>query len=469
MIPRGARVLCLPLAFAIAVALTAHCASRVVDAVDMAPSADAGPPFTWPTGPTGSNSDPRLVAHHDSISVMKPRLLLLNYYNPMNVAQATQKAQERITAIADSSRYHGYKDASPAFLMYDLLPVVDLTDHHPPANRTLMSSTLLPTVENNPNDPNAHLDLSYLFTETFASTLGFHDPANPSRYLTLCQLFEQGNVNELWIMTGDESTNRRPPVLIESKQKYDAQSNAIAGAFEPCAGYVCWPMSVPRCGVTTRIAYLSPIANIGCDLVSHSVGIEHTVLQGVIPYLSDNARAFFNEDFTTRYGTSFTSWAALVQPARDACADAGNPTSPSCQWCNTQGSACIGYPNDNLAQGGYPPAPDGGAGGIWTIPSFRQGCGTAHFPPNAQFQWDWYQTQPVASRCEHYGMRDDPNHNDILDRYSSAKEAALAPLSGDDCAGGWQIYLRQNMPGLNNAAYAKDGTHMKNWWPFLFY
>ncbi len=37
-----------------------------------------------------------------------------------------------------------------------------------------------------------------------------------------------------------------------------------------------------------------------------------------------------------------------------------------------------------------------------------------------------------------------------------------------DCDGGWQTYMRQSMPGYQNAAFDESGAPMKNWWPFLF-
>jgi len=39
----------------------------------------------------------------------------------------------------------------------------------------------------------------------------------------------------------------------------------------------------------------------------------------------------------------------------------------------------------------------------------------------------------------------------------------------DDCEGGWIIYWRQNMPGLDNLAKDDSEEPIKNWWPFLFY
>lgn len=100
----------------------------------------------------------------------------------------------------------------------------------------------------------------------------------------------------------------------------------------------------------------------------------------------------------------------------------------------------------------------------------------AHFPANARFKWDYTNSQRVQSRCEHYGMHDGVGGADRLDMYSADKVAAYTLRFGNPdaggsggCGGGWQVYYRQSMPGLNNHAHAADGSQMKNWWPFLFY
>jgi hypothetical protein len=485
MTPPRARLLWLfPLALPAALAAVAHCGARVVDAVDLVGTTDDGavgmgvdagtgmgadtgtgmgadtstaPGTPWPNATNSANSDPWIASNHDTISVMQPRLLVLDFYNPWSLQLAQAQAKNRIAEIAESSRYHGYSDSTARpFLNYTLVGVgvVDLTDYpRPPPTTSPDASSRLPIV-------NGAFDTGGLFTPAFAPYYGFPDPANASRSLTLCELFERGIINELWLITGDEGTPRRPPLLLESKQVYDPQNQAIAGTFDGCTGTVCWPTAAPHCKVTTRIAHLSATHGVGCDLVSYSVGIEKTALSHAIPYLYDNAKHFFNSDFGTRYGTAFNSWGELV---------AMGPRGSG--WCTSSSpaTACINYPGTTVAQYTYPPL-DGGTGSTpSTIPSFDQGCGTAHFPPNARFEWDYANSQGVQSRCENYAMQNGPAGSDRTDVYTSAKELASAPPSDDECAGGWQIYHRRSMPGLHNLAHAVDGTPMRNWWPFLFY
>jgi hypothetical protein len=451
------------------VGATAHCGSRTVDAVDLGPSPDGGPPsavapgqspdggspLIWPTPSHGANSDPWLVENHDSIVEMRPRVVVLDFYNYLDARAAQKQVQTRIDAIAESSRYHGYSDAmAPAFLNYALVKVVDLTDRPPPPNSTLESSTLLPT-----DSITGAFDASALFTPAFASHYGFPDPANPSQALTLCQLFETGTINELWLMTGDEGSSRRPPLMAELKQVYDG-NKAVPGSFAD-TGYQPQVPPLPQCGVTVRIAYVSPITGVDCDLSPRWLGIENTALASppVIPYLTDNARDFFNGDFKSVDGATFDSWAELVAMGTNG-------------WCDPNSLACISYPSESQLPASVPTAtgtfPDGST---WTMSPFHQGCGGAHFPSNARFKWDYANTQAVRSRCEHYALRDAAG-DDALVRYSSnlASVSAYTQQFGDGgCGAGWQIYLPQSMPGLHNPARATDGSPMKNWWPFLFY
>jgi hypothetical protein len=437
----------------LALLATAHCGSRVVDAVDLGQTPGGAAQVIWPTPTHGANSDPWLALNHDSLVEMRPRVLVLDFYNHLDLEQAQQQVAEKIEAISVGSRYRGYADSTAfSFLNYTVVKLVDLTDHPPPAVSQFESSTLLPV------DASGAFDASALFTPAFAANYGYPDPDNPSQSLTLCQLFEHGIINELWLMTGDETTSRRPPLTAEMKQVYDADSRAIAGSFED-TGYQPFPPL--HCNVTARLAYVSPVRGVDCDLVPRSAGMENTALGSppAIPYLKDNASDFFNGDFTTRDGTTFNSWADLVAQGTNG-------------WCTSEASACIAYPSETVVPAVVPAAsgtfPDGSS---WGMSPFVQGCGTSHFPPNARFEWDYGNTQNVRARCEHYAMHDAAG-GDVLVGYSSdmTSVASYTQQFGDDgCGGGWQVYYRQSMPGLHNLARAIDGSPMKNWWPFLFY
>src|SRR5438105_5368758 len=92
-------------------------------------------PTVWPNSVSRANSDPWLVANHDRIRQMRPRLLVLNFVNGLKPEAARQKVDALIAALRESSRYHGYADPqAPVFLDYQVEKLVDLSDPTPPAD-----------------------------------------------------------------------------------------------------------------------------------------------------------------------------------------------------------------------------------------------------------------------------------------------------------------------------------------------
>jgi hypothetical protein len=391
----------------------------------------------WPSEPRQANSDPWLVEHHDDFRELRPRLIVLNFHNPLPGDAILPSVQTEIDALAEGSRYHGYTDpAAPEFLRYELERVVDLTDAIAPEGWPYLSSTRVPVGADGAFDPEA------LFSDDFATALGIEDPDQPGRSMALCEVFERGIAHEVWLAVGDGM--REPPLMMERKQIYDAELGPIPGAFQPCvaAGGRC--IEVP-CNVTVRLAHLNPRRGPGCDLQVRGWSFLTTGL--ALPYFADNAGAYFNGDLRARFGVPFDDF-------YDICPDS---------------SSCIDYPSPTSAR-----AADASSVS-WQIDSFRQGCGSPEFPPNATARWAWSVSQPVESRCEHYGLRDGDTGEDRYRAYSadtlpSYDERFIgAGAQANDCGGSWQLYWRQNMPGLGNGAVADDGSPMKNWWPFLFY
>jgi hypothetical protein len=414
----------------------AACGERVGQGLDrnrcaMNPDGAGCPPRVWPNEISYTNSDEWLREHHDTLIRLEPKVLVLDFYNGGTLASIETLAGQQAAALAESSRFHGYADVTaPPFLEYEILRVVDLADRPAPSGMPLGSSKL-PVTQNGTFDPLP------LFNQEFADRYAFADQAL-GRNLMLCELFERGMIHEVWLAVGDDPP--RGPLTMERKRTYDA-SGAPTG-FEPCAGgYGC--LSV-ECGVSVRLAHLSPIRGLGCDVEIRTFPFETEGTWNAIPYLGANAVSFFNADFATRFpGISFDSWYEV---------------------CGTGSTPCLMYPTSSSVTG------VDSAGARFTIDPFNQGCGSARFPPNARFRSDFTNPTPVQSGCEHFGMKDGPGGKDILDTYSLEKiEAAAAKLGSPDCGGGWQVYLRQNMPGLDNEAFGVDGKPMKNWWPFAFY
>jgi len=437
------------LACAAAALVAGHGCTRVVDAVTVVqdcttdptaagcdcardPNAAGCGASSWPSTAHGANSDPWLVSHRTVLTEMHPRVLVLNFQNGVSVDAARQTAQRQIDAIAEGSRYHGYSDPSaPVFLHYEIAGVVDLTDATPPAGWTNPSSTLLPTAPTGEFDPQA------LFSSQFADLYEFPDPKMPGRHLSLCELFERGVINEVWIRDGEAGV-RRAPLSLERKQSYDATETAVHGTYAPNAGGGGMLDDIV-CGVTVRLAHLDGARGPGCDLEVRGWEIE--AMWAALPSLRTDALAFLNRDFDTRFGVRFDGWPSI---------------------CDQAGTRCITYPSAQRATGTYTD------GVRWDINPFLQGCGSTVFPPNATARGDMVNTTMVDSRCEHFGLDDGPNGGDAYEPYTAAKVAALDQMF-PDCGGGWQVYWRQSIPGLGNHAKSSDGTPMKNWWPLLFY
>ncbi len=448
----------LSLSLSLGLSLSAVACTRVVDAVTkvedcMPGSTDpACAPAPWPTTGHGANSDPWLVTHNQVITLMKPNVLVLNFDNGATSVDTMTAAQALKNALATGSTFQGYQNpAAPEFLQYQILPIVDLTNNNPnnpaPSTWTNPSSTLLPTTSTGQFDP------TQLFLPEFAD-FGFSDTSSsPPRPLSLCELFEKGLVNEVWIQDGEldlaGGPARRAPLYLERKQKYDQRGNAIAGSFDECVGGGTPPitcLSDISCGVTVRMSHLDPVggAGVGCDLEIRGWGIEG--MWDALPAFQADATAFLNQDFDTRFGVRFNAWPQICDAMS---ADAKVP--------------CVTYATPTRANGTYPD------GTPWTIDPFLQGCGSSQFPPNAIWRGDFDDTTSnVESRCEHFGLGDAPGGGDIYEMYPAATVTAqVSTYVG--CGGDWQIYWRQSMPGYQNQAKASDGSPMKNWWPMLFY
>jgi hypothetical protein len=417
----------------------------------------------WPTTDHGANSDPWLVTHNQVITSMRPNVLVLNFDNSVSSTDTMTTAKTLASALADGSSYQGYQDAAaPKFLQYTILPIVDLTNYNPnnpssnpnnppvPPGWTNPSSSLLPT------DSTGKFDPTQLFQAQFAN-FGFSDAS--LQPLSLCQLFENGDVNEVWIQDGETDAmggpQRRAPLYLERKQMYDDTGSAISGSFEDCigggSGVVC--LDGISCNVTVRLVHIDPTnggEGVSCNLEVQGWGIEG--MWKVLPSFQADAYAFLNRDFDTRFtGITFNGWPDI---------------------CDLNGTPCVSYPSDptEFAAASPPGAAPGSP--VWNIPSprFRQGCGSSQFQPNATLRGDFGNTTTnVESRCAHFGLGDAPDGTDAYETYPAATVAAQDQTYVGDCGGGWQIYWRQSMPGYQNHATARDGTPMKNWWPMLFY
>jgi hypothetical protein len=398
----------------------------------------APPPLVWPNAESAANSDPWIVAHHQELREMHPRVLALNFVNGRTNADMEALIGQIFAGLKEGSRYHGYTDpAAPPFLIYEIAKSVDLTDHPPPANYQFHNSTLYPRKSASSTDY-WHFDYAALFNQQFADYYGFVDPQDASHYLTLCELFERGVIHELWIYGDADVPDVNAAEVLENKQMYDAQGNALAGQFDPCAGNGCFDQNdIPACKVSLRIPWVNNTRGPGCLIHSIGHGFEG-MSRMAIPTLTREFAHFGNFDFQARLGVQFNSWYALCT-----------------------GNNCLTYSSPNSVA--Y-----AGNGLTGSIAQLDQGCGNVHFPPNARDGYDDQNPFGVLSTCEHYGLGGGAQGTDQQELYTDAKSQmydALAP----DCEGGWQVYWRQSFPGRDNPARNPDGTPIKSWWPYEFY
>lgn len=387
----------------------------------------------WPNRVSHANSDPWLVANHDKLTKMRPRVLVINFANGFSPEQARQKVTRLAAALTEGTRYHGYKDPkAPAFIEWQIHKIVDLSDPKPYPKTPDGNSTKYPRT--------AHKGLpnfSYkeLYSETFAQYFGFRDPQNKTRYLKLNELVERGIVHELWMFAYERGAGS-PFECTELKPVYDENFKRV-GDKHRHAGNGGDPEE-PWHGRSLRITYINAERDIGCTVESQSHSMEHIATAGVIPYYRKYFYEYAGHDLDKRFGLPWISFYPLGGEGKG-----------------------ISYPNDHTAI-----ITDGEK--TYRIDNYCCIGGNVHFTPNGRFHYDRESPVAVLSTIEHYRLFDGPDGKDLaepwtIDAFQQYKK--IAP----DCMGAWLIYWRQNMPGYQNNCKDDDGKPMKNWWPFLYY
>ena len=219
----------------------------------------------WPNDESGANSDPWLVAHHDRITVMRPRVLGLNFVTGLGAAEARRQLDVLCAVLGESSRWHGYADpAAPAFLEYSVLDVVDLSE---PAGRVDRNSARFPR-------DGIHLDYAALFD------MVRHDG------LRLDELLDRGLVHELWLLA-DHTDHTWPWETVEVKRTYDDAFRPVA--WTPHAGN-SGPHNAPWIGRSLRVLFVNHARGVGCAMESLGHSLEHMATCGAIPYYERHFR-----------------------------------------------------------------------------------------------------------------------------------------------------------------------------------
>jgi hypothetical protein len=364
--------------------------------------------LVWPNAESAANSDPWLVANHDRIRLMQPRVLAINFVHGLSEPEARKKLEWLCAALRESSRSHGYRDPqAPAFLDYRIVEIADLSEPRGAHDR---NSARFPRAADG-----VGLDYGALHE------LRLHDG------LRLDELAERGLINEVWLLA-DHTDRTAPWETVEVKRTYDEGFRPMG--FEPYAGN-SGEHRAPWIGRSLRILFVNFDRGIGCAMESLGHSLERMATSGALPYYERYFREFAMLDLDRRYGLPFDSlYLKGPQPV-----DYPTPTTLRYR---------AGWRRHRL---------DG----------YVANGGNVHFMPNGRYDYDLENPAPVLSTIETWRQPQRearPWTPAVLDRYRD-----LAP----DCMGRWVVYWRQNMPGLDSTALDDDGRPMKNWWPFLFY
>ena len=101
--------------------------------------------LVWPNADSGANSDPWLIANHDHLRLMRPRVLAVNFVHGLSAREARGQAGRavrgaaRVLALAGVSR-----SAAPPFLDYQIVGIVDLTEPRGDARPQLGAASRAP-------------------------------------------------------------------------------------------------------------------------------------------------------------------------------------------------------------------------------------------------------------------------------------------------------------------------------------
>lgn len=383
----------------------------------------SGGALVWPNETSHTNSDTWLVEHHDEITELRPRVLLINFVQGRGEMEVREAAAANANALAEGSKYHGYSNPNaPAFVKYEVVHFADLGGQ--------------PT-----RSGNGFGFTEFMTSQAFADKVKLKEP-NGTKNLTVCEAFEKGLINEAWVAEPSDDSAKLYEMLGRG-QVYNADFSKKAGQFDNCSGNGC--LSGFTCGVSVRLGEINLDRGPGCATHAYGHGIEGQVKRNQIPYFAQNAKRFFNFGLKQSHGTPFDDFYM-------------------CPYDTTQ---CIQYVSPEHLKNGSQ-----ANGNVFDISDFGDGCGNVHFAPHSRGHYDYENSSAgVTGRatCSGYGLGADGGKDTTTDISYDTYKALNQNKAYNDCGGGWQIYMRQSFPGYQNQAKGVDGKPMKNWWPFLFY
>ena len=240
--------------------------------------------LVWPNAESGANSDPWLIANHDRLRLMQPRVLAVNFVHGLSAREARAKLDGLCAALREASRWQGYRDPqAPPFLDYQIVGIADLTE---PAGRATATRRTIRA----PATASAS-------TTGRCTTCALHDG------LKLDQLTERGLVNEVWLLA-DHTDHSAPWETVEVKQAYDEAFRPLG--YERHAGN-SGEHSAPWIGRSLRILFVNFARGVGCAMESLGHSLERMATCGALPYYERYFREYAMLDLDRRYGLPFES------------------------------------------------------------------------------------------------------------------------------------------------------------------
>ena len=345
--------------------------------------------LVWPNAESAANSDPWLIAHHDRIRLMRPRVLAVNFVHGLREHGGARPARRAVRGAARVLALAGHRDpAAPVFLDYQLVDIVDLTEPRGARDR------------NSAQFPRAADGVGFDYGALYELRL--------LDGLTLEQLTERGLVNEVWLLA-DHTDHSAPWETVEVKRTYDEAFRPL-GSRAPRGQLRRAQRALDRPQPAHPVRQLRPRRRLRDG--------EPRPLAGADGDLRRAARTTSATSASTRCSTSTA--ATGCRSSRSTSRGRTTSTTRRRRRCSYRRGWRQHRLEDYVAAGG-----------------------NVHFMPNGRFDYDLDGAGPVLSTIETW--RQPGSAGAPLDAgRAGAATATLAP----DCMGRWVVYWRQNMPGL---------------------
>jgi hypothetical protein len=372
--------------------------------------------------------------------------LVLFYVNAGTVSAATTLINDIVAGFSLGSKPRGYSNPTQ-LSQWDYQPtIIDMRDGvlgrpDPPVGYPYQNSQLYPR---RPVGESGYWTLDYatLFEQGYAQYYNFVDPANPSRYLTLCELINSGKINELWMLGSANVPDVNGAEVLEHKQIYDATTKIKSvGNFASCAGNGCFDPDVPKCQRSVRIGWVNFYRGSGAYLHSHGHGTEGISTSNALQQMTKWFKPFARFDMNTAFSIPMSSMYGLACNGGGICATIFHSV-PKTDITFIHGATNYVKTNVDMR------------------------CGNVHFPPNGVQHYDYANTGNVWSSCTNYGR------GGALALVNSSHWSFYQSQIGStiqDSGGDFLIWWFQNMPWWGSNQVNTDGTPMLSIGPYWFY